>query len=92
MAYVILVDKCKRAGDCADICPTESIHAVEGNDEWSKYYINPETCIECGACMAECPNDAIVDPDDAADYPDDVKLNADFYTKGPGKDGEDLLP
>ncbi|NLZ27850.1 MAG: 4Fe-4S binding protein, partial [Firmicutes bacterium] len=25
------------------------------------YVIDPETCDECGACMDECPNEAIVE-------------------------------
>lgn len=87
MAYVIVSDMCQRAGDCADICPTESIHMVEGSAEWPKYYINPDTCIECGACQAECPNDAIVDADEAKkNYPADMAKNAKFFTDGPGKD------
>jgi len=58
MAYVI-TRKCERAGLCADVCPTDSIHWVDDDPEWPTYYINPDTCIECGACEAECPNEAI---------------------------------
>mgnify|MGYP006294390177 FL=1 len=86
MAYVI-TELCERAGVCADICPTESIHAVEGDDEWPLYYIDPDTCIDCGACMAECPNEAIFpDYDVPEEYEDYVELNEKFYTSGPGAD------
>jgi len=42
MAYVI-TSLCERAGLCVDVCPTDSIHFVEGDSEWPTYYINPET-------------------------------------------------
>ena len=84
MAYVI-TDACERAGLCADVCPTESIHAVEGDAKWATYYINPDTCIDCGACMAECLNDAIFsDGDDEAQ--DFIDVNEAFFVTGPGKD------
>jgi ferredoxin len=28
-------------------------------DKWPLYYIDPETCIDCGACVPECPYEAI---------------------------------
>jgi ferredoxin len=28
-------------------------------DEWPWYYIDPDTCIDCGACIPECPFEAI---------------------------------
>ena len=46
MAYVI-TGLCERAGLCQDVCPTDSIHAVEGDTDWPIYYINPDTCIDC---------------------------------------------
>lgn len=86
MAYVITA-LCERDGLCADVCPTDSIHFVDGDSEWPIYYINPDTCIDCGACAAECPNEAIFAdmdlPDEYAKYAD---INAAFYAKGPGAD------
>ena len=29
-------------------------------------YIDPETCIDCGACVPECPVDAIFDTEEDA--------------------------
>jgi ferredoxin--NADP+ reductase len=78
---------CERVGDCAPICPTDSIHAVEGDSEWPYYYINPDTCIECGACMAECPTEAIFPEDEVPEeYLDDIEKNVAFFTEGPGQD------
>jgi ferredoxin len=28
-------------------------------DQWPWYYIDPATCIDCGACVPECPYEAI---------------------------------
>ena len=54
MAYVI-TSKCARKGACVTVCPTDSIHFVDGDGAWPTYYINPDSCIDCGACEAECP-------------------------------------
>ncbi len=86
MTYVI-TSLCERVGDCAPICPTESIHTVEGNADWPYYYINPDTCIDCGACVAECPNEAIfADYDLPDEYEEFAEINAAFFTEGPGQD------
>ncbi len=89
MAYVIVAAMCERAGDCVEVCPTDSIHGVEDNEEWPKFYINPETCIECGACESACPNGAIFheeDIEDAEGYDDDLARNQEFFEEGPGQD------
>ena len=54
MTYVI-TSKCGRVGLCVDVCPTDSIHFVDDDPEWPTYYIDPDTCIECGACVSACP-------------------------------------
>jgi len=41
---------------CVESCPVDCIY--EGA---RKRYIQPEECIECGACLPVCPVDAIVD-------------------------------
>jgi ferredoxin len=55
MAYVV-TDNCNdcKYTTCAEICPVEAFH--EGPD---RLYINPETCIDCNACVPECPVEAI---------------------------------
>jgi ferredoxin len=32
--------------------------------EWPLFYIDPDTCIDCGACIPECPYSAIFPEDD----------------------------
>ncbi|MFS0647464.1 indolepyruvate ferredoxin oxidoreductase subunit alpha [Siminovitchia sp. 179-K 8D1 HS] len=55
MAYVI-TSPCiqEKAAECADVCPVDCI--AEGEDQ---FYIDPDICIDCGACEAVCPVDAI---------------------------------
>ncbi len=40
-------------------------------------YINPEHCIDCDACVVECPVEAIFHEDDVpSEFQDDIQLNA----------------
>jgi ferredoxin len=58
MAHVI-TSLCLRDGGCAVVCPVECIVPGKPTDQYPSYYIDPETCIDCGACVSECPWDAI---------------------------------
>jgi ferredoxin len=55
MAYII-AESCIGVKDasCVAVCPVDCIY--EGED---MYYINPDECIDCGACEPECPVTAI---------------------------------
>lgn len=55
MPYVI-TEACIGTKDasCVSVCPVDCIY--EGTDQ---YYINPDECIDCGACEPECPVEAI---------------------------------
>ena len=55
MAYII-AEPCIGTKDaaCVAVCPVDCIY--EGDD---MYYINPDECIDCGACEPECPVEAI---------------------------------
>lgn len=40
-------------------------------------YIDPESCIDCEACVVECPVEAIFHEDDVpAEFQNDIELNA----------------
>jgi ferredoxin len=41
---------------CAEVCPVDCIHAT---DDDRMLYIDPDECIDCGACVDPCPVDAI---------------------------------
>jgi ferredoxin len=57
MTFVVTENchKC-RFTDCVAVCPVDCFHA---DDEM--LYIDPEECIDCGACVPECPVEAIFD-------------------------------
>jgi len=45
-----------RYTDCVEVCPVDCFH---GDDKM--LYIDPGGCIDCGACVPECPVEAIFD-------------------------------
>ena len=57
MAYII-TEPCIGTKDksCVDVCPVDCIH---GGDEDKQLFIDPEVCIDCGACVSACPVEAI---------------------------------
>jgi len=68
MAFVITapcIDVKDKA--CVEVCPVD---CILGDEEDRVLYIDPSTCIDCGACEPVCPTEAIysedlVDEDDA---------------------------
>ena len=79
MTYIVTeacVD-CKYT-DCAAVCPVEAFHELP-----DRLYINPETCIDCDACVPECPVEAIFPedkvPEEWASY---TALNAERSLSG----------
>ena len=64
---------------CVDVCPVDCIHEFE-----RILVIDPEECIDCGACEPECPVEAIF-PEDALPekWEPFVKIN---YAYGEGMD------
>lgn len=86
MAYVIganCIDVTDRS--CLDVCPVDCIYVGD-----RKSYINPNECIDCGACEPECPVEAIFVDRQARDDPDKSIFLADsisfFGDPLPGRD------
>ena len=81
MTYII-AEPCIDIKDrsCVDVCPVDCIHEVG-----RILVIDPEECIDCGACEPECPVTAIFAEDDV---PGDKKvfteINALWYKDKPG--------
>ena len=55
MAYVVAEPcvNCKYT-DCVTVCPVECFYEGE-----NILYLHPDECIDCGACVPECPVQAI---------------------------------
>ncbi|MBC8515187.1 4Fe-4S binding protein [bacterium] len=66
MTYVIC-DPCIGEKDraCVDACPVDCIHPREEEDAGEvQLFIDPDTCIDCGACVPVCPVEAIFPEED----------------------------
>lgn len=50
--------KCKYT-DCVDVCPVDCFYEGE-----NFLVISPDECIDCGACVPECPTEAIFTEDE----------------------------
>ena len=76
MPYVIL-EKClgEQYASCVAVCPVDCIHPGEYKGE-KFMVIDPETCIDCGQCLPECPINAIVATADES--PEWAKINAEL--------------
>ena len=70
----VVTDNCRlcRFTDCVAHCPVECFHA-----DGEHTYIDPDVCIDCGACIPVCPVQAIYE---VIDMPDDqqhwIEVNA----------------
>ena len=60
----IITSLCLRDSGCVDVCPVECILPGKPQEQWPWYYIDPDTCIDCGACVPECPYGAIFPEDE----------------------------
>jgi NAD-dependent dihydropyrimidine dehydrogenase PreA subunit len=76
MTYVI-TEPCIGTKDqsCVEVCPVDCIY--DGGDQ---FLINPEECIDCGACEPECPVEAIYPEDEVPDEMEKyIAKNADYF-------------
>jgi len=65
----IITSLCLRDGGCIEVCPVDCIVPGQPIEEWPWMYIDPDTCIDCGACVPECPYEAIFMEDEVpSDY------------------------
>lgn len=83
----VITNFCMHDGSCVEVCPVECIIPGIPQEEWPSYYIDPETCIDCGACVPECPYDAIYMEDEV---PSAYEANGDERMSMPvGTEGYD---
>ena len=95
MAFII-AEPCLGTCDtsCVEVCPVDCIVGPMELDEIQSLkdagnmaalekimlFIDPDICIDCGACEPECPVEAIFEEDDTPDqWTHYIKLNADFF-------------
>ena len=65
MPYIV-TDACVKDFHCVDECAVSAIAPSAGDPqaaEASQVFINPELCIDCGACVGVCPSEAIYSED-----------------------------
>ena len=88
MAYII-TEPCIGVKDsaCVDVCPVDCIHPRKDESDFESathLYIHPDECIDCEACVPECPVEAIFHEDN---LPEDQKpftaLNAEMSPQSP---------
>jgi ferredoxin len=86
MAYVI-AEPCIGTKDtaCVNVCPVDCIHPKKdesGHAEVDQLFIDPDTCIDCGACVPECPVSAIFpEPDLKDEWKSYTAKNANYFKK-----------
>jgi ferredoxin len=62
----VITSLCLRDNGCIDVCPVECINPGEPAGQWPTFYVDPGTCIDCGACVPECPFSAIFAADEVS--------------------------
>ena len=79
MTYVI-AEPCIDVIDqsCVAVCPVDCIHFEQGVDRM--LFIDPNECIDCGACEPECPVTAIF-PEDSLppEWAQYTRVNAQWF-------------
>ena len=68
----IVTRLCLRDTACVSVCPVECMVLGHPEAKWPWLYIDPDTCIDCGACVPECPFEAIF-PEEEVPYDYQVK-------------------
>lgn len=95
MAFIIAepcVSECDTA--CVEVCPVDCIVGDLSVDEINdlkdggekaklagmQLFIDPDVCIDCGACEPECPLEAIFEEDDVPEkWEKYIELNANYF-------------
>mgnify|MGYP003980158759 FL=1 len=80
MTYII-AEPCVDVKDkaCVEVCPGDCIHPVDGEGV-NMLYIDPDECIDCGACEPECPVEAIFAEEDLPEeWSKYTEINAAYF-------------
>jgi ferredoxin--NADP+ reductase len=85
VAFVITQNCCTDAS-CVPACPVDCIRPVPDVTDVGNQmlYIDPDACVDCGACLQVCPVGAIYYEDDLPTGQKKFRdINADFFTRRP---------
>ncbi len=70
---------------CVTVCPVDCIHPRKDESDFTvavQLYIDPDTCIDCGLCVDECPVKAIFPEDDVPEeWKKYIAINGEHYKK-----------
>ena len=83
----IIAEPCVDTKDtaCVDVCPVDCIHPTKDEPNFAEeklLYIDPDECIDCGACEPACPVEAIFEEDALPEkWSNYLQINADYYKK-----------
>jgi NAD-dependent dihydropyrimidine dehydrogenase PreA subunit len=81
----IIAEPCINTKDtaCVDVCPVDCIHPKKDEEEFASFemlYIDPDECIDCGACVPACPVAAIFAQEDLPEkWAQFVEINAKWF-------------
>jgi len=65
--------------DCVVVCPVDCFYEGE-----KILFIHPDECIDCGACVAECPVEAVFYEDDVPEpWQPYIELNQEMVDRCP---------
>jgi ferredoxin len=84
MAYII-AEPCIGTKDtaCVEVCPVDCIHPTKDEPAFEsskQLYIDPETCIDCGACEPVCPVTAIFPQEELPEkWSEYIEINTQYY-------------
>lgn len=81
----IITSLCLRDRGCIEVCPVECIVPGITAEGWPMVYIDPDTCIDCGACVPECPYGAIFPEDEV---PSAYSAKGGEYLNRPGNENK----
>ncbi len=75
--------------ECVTVCPVECFHIGA-----RRLYIDPDSCVDCGACISKCPVQAIYETIDMPEeYEHWIEINAERSKQLPVIDSkQELLP
>lgn len=81
----VIAEPCTGTKDtgCVAVCPVDGIHPTPDEPDFEtceQLYVDPETCIDCGLCMEECPVKAIFPEEDLpSEWADYARKNAAYF-------------